>query len=90
MTADDPVGVEHGHEFEDERPPEGDGPGVVLAQDELEEAVEHEAARRLARVHTTRQEKHLQTPPHTHNTLSMTTQTSQTFTLLFMLYQSDF
>lgn len=54
-----PIRVEHGNELEDKHPPQHLGAGVLLAQDEVQEAVEDKAGRRLPGVHPAAQEEHL-------------------------------
>jgi len=54
-----PVGVQHGNELEDEHPPQHLGTGVLLPQDEVQEAVEDEAGGGFSRVDSAAQEKHL-------------------------------
>lgn len=64
VSTNDPVRVEHWNELEDKQVSECVGPRVVLSQDKVEETVKHKGGGRLPRVHSTAEEKHLQT--HTH------------------------
>lgn len=54
-----PVGVQHGNELKDEHPPQHLGAGVLLPQDEVQEAVEDEAGGCFSWVDSAAQEKHL-------------------------------
>lgn len=61
MTPDDPVGVQHGNEFEDKDPAERLSARIILTQDEVQETVKNETRRRLTGVNPAAQEKHLRT-----------------------------
>ena len=52
------VRIQHGYEFEDEVFAQSFGARVILPEYELEEAVEYEGGRRLARMHATCQYEH--------------------------------
>ena len=59
VAALDAVGVQHRDEFEDVLAPQLTRARVVLAQDEVEEAVEDKAARRLTGVNSACDDIHL-------------------------------
>lgn len=56
-----PVRVQHGDELEDEHPAQHLGTGILLPQDEVQEAVEDEAGGGFSRVDSAAEEKHLGT-----------------------------
>lgn len=60
MASHHSVRVEHGNELKDEHAAQHLGTGVLLTQDEAQEAVKDEAGGRLAGVHAAAQEEHLE------------------------------
>lgn len=61
VPANNTVWVEHWNELEDKHVSECVGPRVVSSQDKVEETVKNKGGGRLPRVHSTAEEKHLQT-----------------------------
>lgn len=59
VTSHHPVGVQHGNELKDEHPPQHLRAGVLLTQDEVQEAVEDEAGGCFSWVDSAAQEEHL-------------------------------
>lgn len=70
VTSDDAIRIEHWDELKDEHPAQHLRPRVLLIQDEVQEAVEHETGGRLPRVHPAADEKHLHTDLQTQNVTS--------------------